>query len=308
MGFLNTRSTTGVRPADAATLPGGAMDRRQWLAAMLAACLAGAHAAEPPALMQAHLYQPGIDLKDYWVSEKLDGVRGRWDGRRLLTRSGLALATPEGFTTGWPEQALDGELWMGRGQFERTVSTVRQQTPDPRAWQHVRFMVFDLPEHTGTFGERLQAGAGLVAALNQPWVQLVEQTRGSTHAALMQRLDQVVREGGEGLMLHRDGARYQARRSEDLLKVKTHEDAEAQVVGYLPGQGRHAGRLGALRVRTSDGRIFHLGSGLNDALREQPPPVGAWVTYRFRGLHGSGLPRFATFVRVRADADLNGRR
>jgi DNA ligase-1 len=107
-------------------------------------------------------------------------------------------------------------------------------------------------------------------------------------------------------MLHRDGAHYQARRSDDLLKVKPHEDAEAQVVAHVPGQGRHAGRLGALRVRTADGRVFQLGSGLSDALRQQPPAVGTWVTYRFRGLHGSGLPRFATFVRVRADADLNG--
>jgi DNA ligase-1 len=282
------------------------MNRRHWLATLLMACVPGAQAADPPGVMQARPYQPGIDLRDHWVSEKLDGVRARWDGGRLLTRGGLALAAPDGFTAGWPRQALDGELWIGRGAFERTVSTVRQQTPDPQAWQHVRFMVFDLPDHPGTFGERLQAMAALVQALDQPWVRLIEQTRGSTHAELMQQLDRVVRAGGEGLMLHRDGAHYQARRSDDLLKVKPHEDAEAQVVAHVPGQGRHAGRLGALRVRTADGRVFQLGSGLSDALRQQPPAVGTWVTYRFRGLHGSGLPRFATFVRVRADADLNG--
>ena len=60
--------------------------------------------------------------------------------------------------------------------------------------------------------------------------------------------------------------------------------------------------MGALLVETRDGQRFRLGSGFSDAQRAAPPPVGSWVTYRYRGLHaGSGLPRFATFVRVRAD-------
>ncbi|MGJ4749160.1 hypothetical protein ACQV5M_22540, partial [Leptospira sp. SA-E8] len=82
-------------------------------------------------------------------------------------------------------------------------------------------------------------------------------------------------------------------------------DAEARVLAHLPGQGRHQGRLGALLVQASDGRRFQLGSGLSDALRAAPPPVGTWITYRYRGLTAKGLPRFASFLRVRADAGLN---
>lgn len=262
-------------------------------------------AAEPPAVMQAKAYRPDIDLQAYWVSEKLDGVRGRWDGRQLLTRGGHVVVAPAWFTAGWPEQPLDGELWAGRGRFETTVSTVRQQVPDDRAWQAIRFMVFDVPAHPGPFGQRTSAAAALVAQTRSPWLQWVPQERGSTHAALMAQLDKITRDGGEGLMLHRDDALYAAGRSDALLKVKTHEDAEAQVFGYEPGRGRHKGRVGALWVRHADGRRFKLGSGLSDALREQPPAIGSWVTYRFRGLHDSGLPRFATFVRVRTDAELN---
>src|SRR5690606_34934492 len=76
-------------------------------------CIAlGCFAAEPPPLMQATVYPPGapIDVASYWVSEKLDGVRGYWDGERLLTRSGRAVAAPEWFTAGWPAVPLDGEL------------------------------------------------------------------------------------------------------------------------------------------------------------------------------------------------------
>ena len=285
------------------------MQRRQWLGLLAGTLLLPLPAAaEAPALRLAKVYRRGIDLRDYWVSEKLDGVRGRWDGRQLLTRGGHAIAAPAWFTAGWPAVALDGELWIGRGRFEDTVSTVRQQLPDEPAWHRVRFMLFDLPEHPGVFSERLVALQALVNAVNQPWLQTVEQVRGSTHAALMQQLDQVVRAGGEGLMLHRAQALYRAQRSDDLLKVKTHEDAEARVIGHEPGKGRLAGMVGALLVETGDGLRFRLGSGLSDALRRNPPPVGSWVTYRYRGTHDSGLPRFATLVRVRSDADLQGLR
>jgi DNA ligase 1 len=84
--------------------------------------------------------------------------------------------------------------------------------------------------------------------------------------------------------------------------VKTHEDAEARVVGHLPGKGRHLGRMGALLVETPAGIRFRLGTGFTDAQREHPPSVGEWVTYRFRGVSGNGVPRFASFMRVRPDA------
>nr|WP_310565607.1 DNA ligase [Hydrogenophaga sp.] len=262
--------------------------------------------AQPPALMRANVYRPGIDLGAYWLSEKYDGVRALWDGQRLLTRGGQPIVAPAWFTAGWPAQPMDGELWGGRGRFENTVSTVRQQQPNDAAWRQVRFMVFDLPAHPGVFTERLHAYQALVTGLRMAWVLAVPQERVADHTRLLRRLDQVVRAGGEGLMLHRGDALYRAERNDDLLKVKTHEDAEARVIGYEPGRGKHLGRMGALTVETPEGLRFRIGSGFTDQERQQPPPVGSWVTYRFRGQHDSGLPRFATFLRVRTDADLNG--
>jgi DNA ligase-1 len=265
--------------------------------------LAQAAAPSPPALMLANRYHPGLDLNAYWVSEKLDGVRAFWDGQRLLSRGGLWIQAPAWFTEGWPVEPADGELWAGRGRFQQTVSAVRQQTPDDGAWRSIRFMVFDLPEHPADFTSRIAAYHAWVHARQQPWVQAVEQVRVSSHSELMQRLDTTVRAGGEGLMLHRGDTLYRAERSDDLVKLKRHEDAEAQVVAHEPGRGRYAGLTGALRVRTPDGREFRLGSGLSDTLRRSPPPLGAWVTYRYRGFNDSGLPRFATYLRVRGDME-----
>jgi DNA ligase-1 len=257
--------------------------------------------------MLAKVYRPGTSVLDYWVSEKYDGVRGYWDGEKLLTRGGERIAAPAWFTAGWPKVPLDGELWAGHGQFSRAVSTVRQQSPDAAAWRAMRFMVFDLPAQGGPFSERIPALNGVVSRIDQPWVHAVAQSKVANHAALQALLATTVKHGGEGLMLHRGASFYKGQRSDDLLKAKPHEDNEARVVAHLPGQGKYAGMVGALLVEIpgADGKAgqrFKLGSGLSDELRQNPPPVGSTVTYRFRGLNDSGIPRFASFMRVRDDA------
>lgn len=146
----------------------------------------------------------------------------------------------------------------------------------------------------------------LVTQINQPWVVAVAQYKLADHAALQAQLKKTVKGGGEGLMLHRGDSLYKGVRNDDLLKVKTHDDAEARVVAHLPGKGKYAGQLGALLVEmpATDGKPalrFKLGTGLTDAQRQDPPAVGAQVTYRFRGLNDSGVPRFASFMRVRED-------
>jgi DNA ligase-1 len=100
-------------------------------------------------------------------------------------------------------------------------------------------------------------------------------------------------------MLHKADSIYRGQRSDDLLKVKSSEDAEARVLAHMPGQGKHAGKLGALWVETPEGVRFKLGTGFTDAERRNPPAIGSWVTYRFRGTHaGSGAPRFASYLRA----------
>lgn len=261
-------------------------------------------AGEAPPLMLANVLRGEVVLADYLVSEKYDGVRGYWDGRQLLTRGGAVVHAPAWFTAGWPAQALDGELWAGRGKFSQAVSTVRQQQPDDAAWREMRFMVFDLPAHPGDFAERYAALTPLIAQLNQPWVVAVEQTTMASRAALQSRLNAVVRAGGEGLMLHRATSLYRAERNDDLLKLKPYEDAEARVIGHVPGKGKFVGVQGALQVETPEGLRFNLGSGLSDADRRSPPAVGSWVTYRYNGVNEhTGIPRFARFLRVREDVE-----
>lgn len=278
----------------------GALTRRrslQWLATL--PLLADADAT-PAGVQLASDWTPGRSPQGFLVSEKFDGVRAVWDGQRLRFRSGREITAPDWFVGALPDHPLDGELWLGHGQFDRLSGVVRQQRPDDAGWRAVRYLVFDAPAQLGTFEARWQALQSVIAAVQQPWLQRVAQSWVDDRIALEQRLQAVVSAGGEGLVLHRADALWQSGRTQALFKLKPEPDAEAEVVGYLPGKGRYTGMTGALQVRTLDGKRFALGSGLTDALRREPPPLGSWLTYRYRDRTPQGVPRFATFVRARA--------
>lgn len=286
--------TAGAIPT-VRTAPGtGTVGQAQWGGPVSASDRGSA----PPTLMLAEVYRPGIAVADYWVSEKLDGVRAYWDGVRLITRGGHEIRAPTWFTAGFPSEPLDGELWMGRGRFEALSGTVRRQEPEDAAWRMVRYLVFDLPDSAGPFGARLARLQGLVTAAHNPGLGVLEQVRVPDHEALMVMFAGTVRVGGEGLVLHRDGSLYRGGRTPDLLKLKPYEDGEALVVAHIPGKGRFQGMLGALEVVEGEGRRFRIGTGFTDAIRQNPPPLGSRVTLKYQGRTAEGIPRFASFLRV----------
>lgn len=273
------------------------------IALLFALGLHCAPAADAPPVTLAEVYHLGdaIDLSAYRVSEKYDGVRAWWDGERLLTRSGQAIVAPAWFTARWPHIALDGELWAGRGQFEAVSGISRRLAADDADWRRLRYLVFDLPQQAGGFDQRLPALQAVVHAIGSLWVQAVEQALVASDAELRARLQAVVAGGGEGLMLRRRDAPYSAGRGRDLLKLKPYDDAEAQVIGYQPGNGKYQGLVGSLLVQRADGLRFSIGSGLSDAQRRDPPAIGSTITYAYNGSTEAGVPRFARLLRVRGD-------
>ncbi|TDM09920.1 MAG: DNA ligase [Ideonella sp. MAG2] len=271
----------------------------QYLGVALALASVAAVAAPAPALILAQTASAQVDPAPYLVSEKLDGVRAYWDGQQLWTRGGLRIAAPAWFTQKLPAQALDGELWMGRGRFEVLSGAVRRAEPGDAAWRLISYRVFELPGAAGSFEQRAQRLRELVQQARFEGLHWVPQERLADTTALQRRLAEVLAAGGEGLMLHRADAAYQTGRSDALLKLKPVEDAEAVVIGYETGKGRFAGQTGALKVRDEQGRVFSVGSGLSQAQRRSPPPLGSAVTVRWRGTTSSGMPRFATLWRLR---------
>jgi DNA ligase-1 len=259
------------------------------------------YSANPPDILLAQVYRDQANVAQYLVSEKLDGVRAVWDGKTLRFRSGREIHAPRWFIDGLPKQSLDGELWLGRGSFERLSGIVRRDQADDAEWRQVRYMIFEFPGATGSFRERAEQIKQVVRQANVPWLQEIQQLSAVDRNSLQKQLNEIVKAGGEGLVLHRADAPYETGRSDTLLKMKPSDDAEAVVIGYLPGKGKHLGKMGALRVRSPEGKEFSLGTGFTDDQRKTPPALGETVTYRYRDVTNSGLPRFATFLRIQQD-------
>lgn len=254
---------------------------------------------QKPRLQHATKYQQNVVIENYWVSEKLDGVRGYWTGQQLLTRSGKILSPPKGFTKSWPAIAMDGELWSERGKFEQISACVRRKQPDKKCWENLKLMIFDLPQQAGDFTSRIATMRQLIQASDSSHLAMVQQQKIIKNTDLYSLLDHIVDNNGEGLMIHLASANYQIGRSNNLLKLKKYQDAEAVVIAHMPGKGKYQGLLGAIKVQTPEGIMFKIGSGFSDLQRQQPPKIGSTITYKYIGKTQRGVPRFASFLRIR---------
>lgn len=255
--------------------------------------------ATPPNIQLATSFRQDININQYFVSEKLDGLRAYWNGQNLISRQGNTFFAPAWFTENFPATALDGELWIDRNKFELVSSIVRTKHPDNPDWQQVKFMIFDLPKSPLPFKKRIKEMQKIVETSASTYLQMIPQQKLTSHQQLQQLLEETIKQQGEGLMLHHQDALYQHKRSAHLMKLKKFEDAEAIVIAHLPRQGKYKGKMGAILVENSEGIRFKIGSGFSDQERENPPAIGSTITYRYTGKTKNNVPRFASFIRVR---------
>lgn len=280
---------------------------------LLSCCMPAAQlrAEGKPAIQHGISYnnidQSTFKIQSYLVSEKLDGMRGYWNGKQLLSRQGNRINAPAWFTQDWPDIAIDGELWIARNTFEQLMSCVKQHSTSKSAntgcWSKVKFMIFDLPRGTTAFNQRFKQMQLIVQKTNSSYLKLVEQYTFSSIKALEDKLAQVMNQQGEGLMLHLAKATYKVGRNSALIKFKKHQDAEAVVIAHLQGKGKYQDAMGALLVEMADGLQFKIGTGFSDTERKEPPEIGSIITFKYNGKTKNGIPRFARFWRIRESND-----
>ena len=248
-----------------------------------------------PDLMLVGTYQ-NQDVKGWVMSEKLDGVRGYWDGKKLFTRQQIALNPPAYFTAHFPDFAIDGELFSARNQFAQISSIVRSQ--EDKGWHQLKLFVFDVPDAKGDLFERLAVLKAYLREHPEAPIEIIEQIPVKNSAHIKEFLAQVESLGGEGIVLRNPEAPYERKRSGQILKLKSYLDEECTVIAYNPGKGQFANALGSVTCENHRGQ-FRIGSGFKLEDRVNPPPIGAQITYKYRGLTNKGLPRFATYWRTK---------
>lgn len=289
-----------------------------------------AQSKKPPQvllLMDYHKAKPN-NLQEYVMSEKLDGVRALWNGKQLITRNGRVINAPACFTKDFPPFMLDGELWIGRGEFEKILALVQKDcthcpchSPSTdkhqSLWDKVGYYVFDVPacglessqkapkpctlfERLSVLESYLSSQAGKATRITPIKHQPI-----TSEKELFAHLRDLSKQGAEGLVLRKINAPYEQTRSANALKLKLYEDTECKVIAHHKGKGKYASKLGSLTCEqeiTANGakRTLHfkIGSGFSDKERDDPPPIGSIITYKFYGYTKNGVPRFATFHRI----------
>jgi len=251
--------------------------------------------AQNPNLLLLKSYNSDINVTNWLMSEKLDGIRGYWTGRELISRSGKAFAVPDWFVQDFPPFEIDGELWTNRGDFEHISSVVNSHDGN---WSAITYNIFEVPHQKGGLLERLNVLKQWLVKHPNKLIRIIPQKvcRGSAH--LKKVLAEVEKKGAEGLVVRDPKTLYVGKRSSSSLKVKSFQDDECVVKGYTQGHGKFEGLVGAILCEWKD-RTLKIGSGLSLEERRDPPVLDSTITFKYNGFTKYGNPRFPVFLRVR---------
>lgn len=240
------------------------------------------------------------NISGFVMSEKLDGVRGYWNGKILLSRQGKQIQAPEFWLENFPPFALDGELYTKVNDFEN-ISSIISHSQRKNDWQEVKLFVFDVPDANGTLLERLAFLEDFLDKNPNDFIKIIPQLPINSKEEMQNYFEEIINKGGEGLVLRNPNLPYERKRSSSALKYKSQNEGNCKVMKINQGKGKYKDLMGSLDCQMLDGREFKLGSGFSDDDRKNPPKVGEIITFKYETLTKKGLPKFASYLRKRID-------
>jgi DNA ligase-1 len=246
-----------------------------------------------------------IDPTGWLWTEKLDGVRAYWDGKKLYAVNGSEIQAPSSFTEDFPSHPMDGVLRADQKPSQRPVKETKG-SEDP--WPDTRYYAFDLPHlKESTLEERLSVLDSSWRSSKSDHLRILypEAVQSRDHLeSVLRRLNE---RGSDGVIIRKPGSLYEAGRGSSCLVIKPPKEATGTVVGHSKGKGKHEGSVGALEVLLTNGKRFNVGAGLTDLMRKDPPPIGSVIMFKYSDMNSEGLPIGASFRSIvpQSDGDSN---
>ncbi len=250
-------------------------------------------------LFSLELQKPDIykdqDISNWHMSEKLDGIRGYWDGENLYTKKGNPIHVPADFTKNFPPFELDGELYTKRNDFENIQSIVLDEIPSNK-WKQITYNIFEVPNTKGDFPSRLEKAKKWFEKHPNKNVKIIKQIKCKNKDHLNSFLDEITILKGEGVIIKDPSKAYNKGRTPYTLKVKKFFDMEGEVIGHNYKEDKS---FKSLVIKLDNGTVFNLGGGFSGKERQNPPKIGQSVTFKYYDLTKNGKPKFASFLRIR---------
>lgn len=272
------------------------------------------------------------DPRGCYISEKLDGYRIRWDRSHMRLSGGDPVLIPEWLFKVLPrEYCLDGEVWMGYGEFE-SMGFLRSQVMNEAAWLKSKYCVFNIPIQGTRWKDNFKMLREIVEDCKCRWyrirkeyglnipcpIVLVEQKRCKSKEQMMEMYQDILNQGGEGLMCVDPNMEYQPGKRIGMWKVKPLHDAEAKIIGYnICSTNRK--KLGGFQVEAIGDGLVPRGTVFDiacDFMHENSRMQSNWnykrgkhdiykigdkVTYKFMEVQKSGKPRFPKLKGIRME-------
>ena len=268
---------------------------------------------------------PNEDVIGWWMSEKYDGYRAIWNGRCFKSRTNNKFSVPRWFSQMMPQGvALDGELWMGRGKFNKCGLFRRirpKNTAARKEWEKnwaeagVIYKVFDIPDSPLKFEDRMKKLKTIIynqitreyafkddILIKTFPLEFTEQIKIESRYQLENKFTNVVSNNGEGLILREPNSIYEYRRSPSMLKYKLQADMECKIVGYKKGTGVNKGRLGSFSCQFLNSDIIFTVGGMNTGVRKsykKTHKINTVITIQYNGFTSGGKPRHPRYLRKR---------
>lgn len=236
------------------------------------------------------------EINGWHMSEKLDGIRAYWDGKKLISKNGNKINAPKWFIKNFPKFELDGELWTKRNDFENIQNIVMDKKPSLQ-WKKITYNIFEAPNQKGNFDKRLVLIKKWQMKNRNDYIKIIKQVKCKNKKHLNEYLEKLVKKKAEGIILKNPKLKYFKGRSSNILKVKKFFDMEGKIIGFNYDENS---RLKSLILELKNGIRFNLGGGLNKKERiNHQFNLGQNVTFKYYGFTKYSKPKFASFLRVR---------
>lgn len=239
-------------------------------------------------LAQKYFENPAkLEGKEFAITTKLDGfrmiaIKGLTGEIKFYSRVGQpveGLTEIEADLAALPcNVALDGELTISnyfdmpsKDAYKAASKIIRLKGDTPKTG--LTYRVFDcLPAEEffsqksyTTYDQRRQTLESFPKMTHVEVLPVLY--RGDDTSKIIEWLDKITAEGGEGVMVNLVNSPYRFTRCWDIMKVKKFQSLDLEVIDLEEGSGRLAGILGAILVRYKGGNIVRVGSGFSDEER-----------------------------------------
>ena len=225
------------------------------------------------------------DGEDFTLTQKLNGIRCTYVDGKMISRQGKEFVglefIAEELNRFCPTFVFDGELIRrnvdgvsDNENFRLTTSAVNSEDGDKYS---LEFVLFDcLPycefvngKSSAKYLDRREFLDSLISKSQSDHLRIVPMYyQGNDQSMIEKCLAIVDNLGYEGLMLNKNNAPYECKRSTNLIKIKSFKHSDLKIVDVLEGEGKYVGMLGSIVVDYK-GNTVNVGSGFTDEQRNQ---------------------------------------